>query len=74
MMADTPPPITVWNLGLAVSQKSGEMETAFMGSSCLKYLKISKVYGSIILDPLSAAVAKIEKFLLKAIELILTPS
>jgi hypothetical protein len=50
------------------------MDTAFIGSSCLKYLRIYSVYGSIILDPLSAAVAKTEKFLLKAIELILTPS
>ena len=40
IMADTPPPITVWNLGLLSSQKRGEIETAFMGSSCLKYLRI----------------------------------
>jgi hypothetical protein len=38
MMAETPPPMTVWNFGLVSAQKRGEMETAFMGSSCLKYL------------------------------------
>jgi hypothetical protein len=64
----------VWNLGLRSSQKRGDIDTALIGNYCLKYLKISKVSGSMIFEPLSAAVARIEKFLLKASELILTPS
>jgi hypothetical protein len=45
-----------------------------MGNYCLKYLNTSKDSGSIILLPLSAAVARMEKSLLKAREFILTPS
>jgi hypothetical protein len=46
----------------------------FIGSYCLKYLMTYKVSGSIIFEPLSAAVAKILKSLLKAIPLILVLS
>ena len=70
-IAFTPPPITMWNLGFYLSQNNGLIEIVFIGSSCLKYFNTLKVSGSIIFDPLSAAVPKIEKFLLNANELIL---
>ena len=69
-IAFTPPPITMWNLGLSWLQNSGLIATEFIGSSCLKYLRIYNVSGSKIFEPLSAAVAKMLKSLLKAIPLI----
>jgi len=69
-MALTPPPIIIWYLGFVTLQKRGLIEIEFIGNSCLKYLIIYRVSGSIILDPLSAAVPKMVKSLLKASPLI----
>lgn len=69
-MALTPPPMTMWYFGLPMLQNNGLIAIVFIGSSCLKYLMIYIVSGSMIFEPLSAAVPKMLKSLLKAMLLI----
>lgn len=71
-LADIPPPTMRWYLGLVYEHISGLIDTVFIGSYCLKVLRSWKVSGSKTRQPLTAAVAIMEKSRAKAIDLIYT--
>lgn len=72
-LASIPPAMIKWCLGVMGWLKSGLIETSFIWYYCLKNRITSRVYGSNILHPSPAAVARTEKSLLKTTDFILTP-